>query len=99
MHNRAFALILRILASLILLVAIALVALPPQMLGHDSHLEAWTGLLLAIGAFAALLALAALIRRETQAPPSVTNSLNRLSQQAMELHGKISDLQGMSQRL
>jgi outer membrane protein assembly factor BamD (BamD/ComL family) len=99
MHNRAFALVLRILATLILLIAVALVALPPQLLGHDPHLAAWTGLLLALGAFAALLALAALIHREAEAPPSVTNSLNRLSQQAMELHGKIGDLQLMYERL
>jgi outer membrane protein assembly factor BamD (BamD/ComL family) len=99
MHNRAFALFLRILATLILLIALALVALPPQLLSHDSHLAAWTGLLLAIGAFAALLALAALIRRDAQAPESVTNSLNRLQQQAMELNSKISDLQLMYERL
>jgi outer membrane protein assembly factor BamD (BamD/ComL family) len=99
MHNRAFATVLRIIATLILLIALALVALPQQMVSHDPHFAAWTGLLLAIGAFAALLALAALIRREAQAPPSVTNSLNRLQQQAMELHGKIADLQLMYERL
>ena len=99
MHNRAFAIVLRIVATIILLMAIALVALPPQYLGRDPHLAAWIGLLLTLGAAAAILALATLLQREAQAPPEVTTALTRIGQQVMELHGKVNDMQLMYERL
>jgi uncharacterized membrane-anchored protein YhcB (DUF1043 family) len=98
MHNRAFAVLLRILAILILLIGVAMVALPPETFGRDPHFAVWTGLLLTVGAVAALLALASLLRRQAHAPPEVSAALNQLQKQAMELHGKISDLQVMYER-
>lgn len=99
MHpKRASAWLLRATAIGIILVALAPLLLSPDLLMKDPRLTAWTGLLLAIGAAAALVALAALIAREATAPPEVHSALSRLQQQLMEVQVKLRELQLMSDR-
>jgi hypothetical protein len=96
--KRVFAMMLQGVAVVILLIAIAPLVLNPDLLMRDPRFNAWTGFLLAVGAAAALIALAALIVREATAPPEVSAALSRVQQQLIELDVKLKELSLMTDR-
>jgi hypothetical protein len=96
--KRVFAIVLRVVALVILLIATAPLVLNPEALMKDPRFGAWTGFLLAIGAATALLALAVLVAREATAPPEVSAALARLHQQVMDLDVKLKELSLMTDR-
>src|SRR5262245_23889505 len=96
--KRIFANVLRVVAVVIIFIAVVPLVINSETLMKDPHFAAWMGFLLAIGAATAILALAALVSREAVAPPEVTASLQRMQQQLMELDVKLKELDLMSDR-
>jgi hypothetical protein len=96
--KRIFANVLRVVAVVILFIAMLPLVLNSEKLMKDPHFAAWMGFLLAIGAATAIFALASLISREAIAPPEVTASLQRMQQQLMELDVKLKELDLMNDR-
>src|SRR5262245_16883693 len=96
--KRIFANVLRVVAVVILFIAMLPLVLNSETLMKDPHFAAWMGFLLAIGAATAIFALAALVSREAVAPPEVTASLQRMQQQLMELDVKLKELDLMTDR-
>lgn len=97
-QTRVYVFLLRFLAVLVAVVAVIVIAMPPDAFARNPRLGAWSGMVISLGAAAALMALASMMIRQNKAPADANAAYARLEQQLTQVHVKLNDLAMMSDR-